>query len=149
MRPLATLCLAALVAGCVTPSFDAKPVRVAGDPDGTMPTNVYLKAAVEGPDGGVTIAFARSEWYVAGLERELARSDWIVVAGKPKIDNEVLVREVEAPEDLSRRYRFDDMKATKEQRASMDAEWAARLDELRRAKPDVGWLGWPQAQAVP
>lgn len=148
MRPLASLCLAAIVAGCVTPSFDAQPVRVAGDPDGTMPTNVYLKAAVEGSEGPVTIAFARSEWYVAGLERELG-SDWIVVAGKPKIDREVVVNDIETPEHLAERYHFDEMKATKQQRAAMDSEWDARIAELRKTKPDVGWLGWPQVQMVP
>lgn len=149
VRTLGVLLLASLLAGCATQVLDPQPVRVAGDPDGTIPTNLYLKTDIQGPNGFVTVAFERKDWYVAGLERELETADWLAVAGKPKIDREVVVEDVESPADLAKRYRFDDMKATKEQRASMDAEWDARLEELRKAKPDVGWLGWPQVQMVP
>ena len=149
VRAVALLLLVSALAGCATQVLDPQPVRVAGDPDGTMPTNLYLKTDVQGSNGFVTVAFDRKDWYVAGLERGLRDVDWLVVEGKPKIDREVVVEGVDAPADLAERYRFDEMQATPEQRASMDREWDLRLEELREAKPDVGWLGWPRPQVVP
>lgn len=143
------LVLASLLAGCVTEVLDPQPVRIAGDPDATIPTNVYLKTDVAGADGTTIVAFDRKDWYVAGLERELPRIDWLVVEGTPKIDREVVVADVEAPSDLAERFRFDDMMASKEQQASMDAEWDVRLDELSTERTDLGWLSRVRAQMVP
>jgi len=142
---LVVLVLVPLVlAGCTEDVLEEQTVRVAGKPDSTSPTNVYLKAHLTTPEGGVrTVAFDRADWYVAGLEKELGRTDFLVVEGRAKLNNEVVTEQVVAPEDLAARYRYDDMAATEEQKASMDREWDDRLAALARetAEGDLGWLG--------
>lgn len=149
VRLASVLVLSSVLAGCVTEVLDPKPVRVAGDPDATMPTNVYLKTDVAGAAGTTIVAFDRKDWYVAGLERELPRIDWLVVEGTPKIDREVVVADVEAPADLAERFRYDEMMASEEQQASMDSEWDVRLDELTAERSDLGWLSRVRAQMIP
>lgn len=144
MRVVAVVLAVASLAGCATQVLEPQPVTVSGDPDGTIPTNMYLKTDVQKGGGDFTIvAFDRKDWYVAGLEKELFRTDWLVVAGTQELDREVLVEDVAAPSDLAARFRYDDMAASKEQRARMDREWDDRLAALAREKVDPVLPGIP------
>lgn len=149
MRAATVLVLASFLAGCVTEVLDPEPVRIAGDPDATIPTNAYLKTDVQGPDGTTIVAFDRKDWYVAGLERELFGVDWLVVGGTPKLDREVVVSDVETPADLAERFRYEEMQASQEQRATMDAEWDDRLEAITAGRTDLGWLGRAGPQMIP
>ena len=145
--PLALLSLLvapALLAGCLYDPYPApKDVEVSGRPSGFMPTNTALKLMVSRGDGSsTTVAFDRTEWYVAALEREIThksiRHVSLVGDGKPN-SFEVAAKGFVDPEAFNERFRYEDLRRnhTPEELAAMDREYDRLLAE-RAQRTGVG-----------
>lgn len=124
MRTLLLVLLVAPWAGC-TLIQEPEPKMLVGPTDGYTPTATFLKLHVVRDDGTTALLdFERRDWYTAEIARrvDVKEIQFVSAEAMPRdILNEYLARVVSAPEDLQA-LRYDEMDATPEQRASMDAE---------------------------
>lgn len=129
---LVVLLGATTLAGC---SLIAEPQEreLAGPTDGHQPTPSYLKVFVVKEDGTKALLdFDRRDWYVAEIARkiDLREVAYLGATVMPRNTlNEYLVQKVSTPSELDA-LRYDEMQASPEARAQMDAEYDEILRKL-------------------
>lgn len=145
VRALALSLLAVLLLpGCSLVS-EPQERELAGPTDGHQPTPNYLKVFVRRDDGTMALVdFDRRDWYTAEIARRIDRREveFLSATVMPRNTlNEYLVQRVTSPADLAS-LRYDEMEASPEMRAQMDAEYEQLLKE---ALDDVTLLPTPTA----
>lgn len=125
MRTLLGAILVASLAGC-TLVKEPVPREVAGPTDGYTPTAAFLKVHVKRADGTVALLdFDRRDWYTAKIADmvDLKQMRFVSAQAQPReILNEYVALSVADPGEVSK-LRYEEMDATPEQRARMDAEY--------------------------
>lgn len=148
--------LALLVPGCSLVE-EPRPREVAGPTDGYLAGSSFLKVYVRSNSSGdlVLVDFDRRDWYVARIAEAVDHhdADFMTVTGTVRLMNEYVVERVREPAGLDA-YRYDDMHATADDRARMDAEYDALLARIAAAAnvtapSDAGVPPVVNAPAVP
>lgn len=155
MRALPLLLATLATSGCTLLS-EPQLKELSGPTDGYTPTAAFLKVEIEREDGTTALLdFERREWHTAEIARRVDRREVPFLSAQvtPRdVLGEYLVQHVGAPGELEA-LRFDNMDATPEQKAQMDAEHdeLLRLFEAATRTPgaavDAGGLGGMAADA--
>lgn len=131
--PILLLLAVGLLAGCAALEPPG-PRELAGPTDGYTPTSSFLKLHIKREDGTTALLdFDRKDWYTAEIARRADRHDldFVTAQAQPReILGEYIALSVIVPEELQK-LRYEEMGATHEERALMDAEH----DELLKALP--------------